>query len=274
MSTTKDDKAVLQKFVSGGLAGACSRTMVAPLDRIKILLQTASKKGNMKTMFSSIVREEGLMRLWKGNALNCIRIVPYSALQFGTYESFKRRMTPESGEMTVSQRLTCGTMAGLVAASFTHPIDVIRHRIMLDPLSVSTRSVTAALFRESGYRALFKGYGSTVFSLTPFVAVNFCAFDTMKHVTNSQTSSEILLLGAASALISQTICYPLDTVRRRMQIPNGGYKHGLDALLRIVKDEGIRRLYSGLSANALKIVPNNSIRFLVYYKVTESVFKN
>ena len=53
MSTKKEDKAILQKFVGGGLAGACSRTIVAPLDRIKILLQTASKQGSIKTIFSN-----------------------------------------------------------------------------------------------------------------------------------------------------------------------------------------------------------------------------
>ncbi len=273
MPAGKDDKVILQKFISGGLAGACSRTLVAPLDRIKILLQTTNERGDMKTMFRNIVRKEGVLKLWKGNALNCIRIVPYSALQFGTYENCKNRISV-SGEMTVPQRLGCGTLAGLVAASFTHPIDVIRHRIMLESSSVSAYNVTTTLLREKGIRGLFKGYGSTTISLTPFVAVNFCAFDTMKSMSDVKSSTGILALGAASALISQTICYPLDTIRRRMQVPDGGYKNGLDALLKILRNEGVRRLYSGLTANALKIVPNNSIRFLVYHKVTESIFKD
>lgn len=271
MSTKRDDKVIMQKFFSGGLAGACSRTIVAPLDRIKILLQTTKRVGNMKMIFSSIIREEGVLKLWKGNALNCIRIVPYSALQFGTYESCKQVIMSDSSVMTIPQRLGCGTMAGLVAASFTHPIDVVRHRIMLEKSSTSVYNISKSLVRENGLRGLFKGYGSTTVSLTPFVAVNFCAFDTMKTLSNRHETSDILVLGAASALISQTICYPLDTIRRRMQMSNSGYRNGLDAFLKILRNEGVHRLYSGLSANALKIVPNNSIRFLVYHKISESI---
>ena len=49
-----------------------------------------------------------------------------------------------------------------------------------------------------------------------------------------------------------------------MQLKDAPYKHGLDALWKIIRQEGFFKLYAGISANALKIVPNNSIRFLVY----------
>lgn len=118
---------------------------------------------------------------------------------------------------------------------------------------------------------LYKGYGSTVVGLVPFIAVNFCAFDTLKSELQWTSTPGILGTGALAALVSQSICYPLDTVRRRMQIRGTPYKHGLDAFWQIICKEGFLRLYSGISANALKIVPNNSIRFLVYELCRQSL---
>ena len=251
-----------QNFIYGGIAGGFSRTMVAPLDRVKILMQTTSSKQSLTQMFRQVLQQEGFVSLWKGNVLNCSRVVPYSALQFGTYDLCKSVAFEEP--LTVPQRLACGSAAGFVATTATHPIDVIRHRLLMNADIHTFGQATRDIFAEQGARSLFKGYGSTVVGLVPFIAVNFCAFDTLKSELQWTSTPGILGAGALAALMSQSICYPLDTVRRRMQIRGTPYKHGLDAFWQIIRKEGFLRLYSGISANALKIVPNNSIRFLVY----------
>lgn len=86
---------VVASFMAGGLAGAVSRTVVSPLERLKILFQIQSAgrteykmsvgKGLMKMW-----REEGWRGFMRGNGTNCIRIVPYSAVQFGSYNFYKR----------------------------------------------------------------------------------------------------------------------------------------------------------------------------------------
>jgi solute carrier family 25 phosphate transporter 23/24/25/41 len=92
---------VVAAFCAGGIAGAVSRTVVSPLERLKILFQV-----------QSVGREEyklsvgkGLMKMWKdegwrgfmrGNGTNCIRIVPYSAVQFGSYNFYKKVCVPSS----------------------------------------------------------------------------------------------------------------------------------------------------------------------------------
>lgn len=86
---------VVAAFVAGGVAGAVSRTVVSPLERLKILFQIQSggtneynqsvRKGLMKMW-----RDEGWRGLMRGNGTNCIRIVPYSAVQFGSYNFYKR----------------------------------------------------------------------------------------------------------------------------------------------------------------------------------------
>ena len=242
----------------------CSRTIVAPLDRVKIIMQTNTSNNNSLSInFKNVIKQEGIKNLWKGNMLNCYRILPYSALQFGTYDYCKLTFY-NNRQLEVYERLNCGIISGFVATSVTHPIDVIRHRIMLDNSVKNINQSIRNLLNEQGYRSLFKGYGSTVFGLTPFIAINFCTFDAMKDHLQWSSVPGVLSMGSLSALFSQSICYPLDTIRRRMQLNGKPYKNGLDVFLKIIKNEGVKKLYSGILANAIKIMPNNAIRFLVY----------
>lgn len=85
---------VIASFVAGGIAGAVSRTVVSPLERLKILFQVQSAgrdayKMSVPKALAKMWREEGLRGLMAGNGTNCIRIVPYSAVQFGAYNFYK-----------------------------------------------------------------------------------------------------------------------------------------------------------------------------------------
>ena len=82
-------------FCAGGVAGAVSRTVVSPLERLKILFQVQSVghteyKLSVGKALAKMWREEGWRGFMAGNGTNCIRIVPYSAVQFGSYNLYKR----------------------------------------------------------------------------------------------------------------------------------------------------------------------------------------
>lgn len=89
-------------FCAGGVAGAVSRTVVSPLERLKILMQVQSVgrdayKLSVKEALGKMWREEGWRGFMAGNGTNCIRIVPYSAVQFSSYNFYKKvDLTPVS----------------------------------------------------------------------------------------------------------------------------------------------------------------------------------
>ncbi len=99
---------VFAAFLAGGVAGAVSRTVVSPLERLKILFQVQSAgrteyqmpvaKGLMKMW-----RDEGWRGFMRGNGANCIRIIPYSAVQFSSYNFYKKVSRPNPGS-----HLCCG----------------------------------------------------------------------------------------------------------------------------------------------------------------------
>lgn len=91
---SKVSEPVVAAFLAGGVAGAVSRTIVSPLERLKILLQIQSAgreeyKLSIWKALKKIGKEEGWRGFMRGNGTNCIRIIPYSAVQFGSYNFYK-----------------------------------------------------------------------------------------------------------------------------------------------------------------------------------------
>ncbi len=121
-------------FVSGGIAGSVAKTLVAPIDRVKILLQVHNKHYEHYGIFESFYRiyqKEGFFALYKGNGAQMLRIFPYAALQFTSYETYKQLnkvIFKEKSDQYINS-VVCGSLAGITAVTFTYPLDVIRSRL-------------------------------------------------------------------------------------------------------------------------------------------------
>lgn len=113
-------------FTAGAMSGAIAKTITAPLDRVKILLQVsggfeggaiaqAAKKGSLIQSLIAVGKQEGIRGYWKGNLPQVLRVVPYSAAQLYSYEVFKQAFADEKGELSVRKRLMAGAAAGMTA---------------------------------------------------------------------------------------------------------------------------------------------------------------
>ena len=124
----------LKTFVSGGLAGSIAKTLVAPIDRAKILRQVHNHHYENYGIFESfyrIVQKEGFLALYKGNGAQMLRIFPYAAMQFTSYETYKnlnRKFFVKTHD-NLFNSLACGSLAGMTAVTCTYPLDVIRSRL-------------------------------------------------------------------------------------------------------------------------------------------------
>lgn len=89
-------------------SGGVSRTVTAPLDRLKAVLQVtrSSKRVAATATLKRLAREEGLLALFKGNGANCIKVVPECAIKFVAYDFFKRQLIGfrHSSEVSVEPR--------------------------------------------------------------------------------------------------------------------------------------------------------------------------
>ncbi|OQR76298.1 graves disease carrier protein-like, partial [Tropilaelaps mercedesae] len=130
----KSPSFVAKSFVAGGVAGMTSKTAVAPLDRIKILLQahnSAYAQHGVMSGLRGIVLKEGFRGLYKGNNAMMVRIFPYAAVQFLSFETYKKlfRESALGRHSPHASKFLAGSAAGVTAVLATYPLDMVRARL-------------------------------------------------------------------------------------------------------------------------------------------------
>lgn len=132
----------VSSFIAGGIAGAVSRTVVSPFERMKIIFQiqgpgSAAYEGVVHTLLK-MWREEGWRGFMRGNGVNCIRIVPYSAVQFSSYTVMKKWVleTKNVTSLNAGERLIAGSIAGVASVAVTYPLDIVRTRLSIQTASI------------------------------------------------------------------------------------------------------------------------------------------
>ena len=231
--------------------------------------------------------DEGWRGFMRGNGTNCIRIVPYSAVQFGSYNIYKRFFpTGESGDLGAIQRLVCGGCAGITSVTCTYPLDIVRTRLSIQTASFENLGKTQGkppgmwavmtnMYKtEGGVRGLYRGIIPTIAGVAPYVGLNFMTYEAVRgYFTEPGETSPVwyrkLAAGAISGAVAQTCTYPFDVLRRRFQVNTMSgmgyqYKSIFDAIKTIVTQEGIKGLYKGLVPNLLKVAPSMASSWLSF----------
>jgi solute carrier family 25 phosphate transporter 23/24/25/41 len=133
---------VWQTVVAGGCGGVASRTLTAPLEKVKLAAQTGTSRtaGVYRELAHIIVATQGVKGLFAGNFMNCIRVFPTAGIACTCYLNLLK-MTPADEEFDMMEpvyRLACGGAAALIANTLTYPMDIIRVRLTLadSPVSV------------------------------------------------------------------------------------------------------------------------------------------
>ncbi len=179
---------VLRQFAAGGLTGAATKTITAPLERVKILKQVqgmSQQPGRYRGILSSlhmIYTESGVTGFFKGNGANVARVVPVHALKFGGNDFFKKCFAHVNHLSPTAQLMLAGTCAGLFQQSVTMPMEVVRTRLSvgaaLKPPMLYQGIVHCAqtIVRKEGWRGLYKGLVATLWSGVPFVALQMTLY--------------------------------------------------------------------------------------------------
>lgn len=140
---THDRKVFLLDFLSGGIAGVCAKTIAAPVERVKLLMQTQHSNPDITEHYKSIgdcirkvYKNEGFLAFWRGNGVNCIRYFPTQALNFSFKDFFRAHFNPYNPKTDPKRyflgNILSGGMAGAASSIFVYPLDFARTRLSTD----------------------------------------------------------------------------------------------------------------------------------------------
>ncbi|XP_072260027.1 mitochondrial thiamine pyrophosphate carrier [Pyxicephalus adspersus] len=283
---------------AGSLSGLVTRALISPLDVIKIRFQLQIERltGNgIHGKYSGIVqaarlilKEEGLSGFWKGHVPAQLLSISYGAVQFVSFEVLTEVFHTSTSLDTRAPvvHFLCGGLAACSATLTVQPLDTLRTRFAAqgEPKVYKTlRHAIVTMSKTEGFLTFYQGLCPTLLAVFPYAGLQFASYNLLQRVwkaasppgPNKIDNLKNLLCGSGAGVISKTLTYPLDLIKKRLQV--GGFEqaraafgevrtyHGLrDCVYRIHLEEGLKGFFKGLSPSLLKAAVSTGLTFFSY----------
>ncbi|KAK1811534.1 coenzyme A transporter [Friedmanniomyces endolithicus] len=339
---------VVRSGIAGGLAACAAKTVVAPLDRVKILFQASNPQFQKYTgswvgaitAIRDIYRSDGSRGLFRGHSATLLRIFPYGGIKFLAYEQIRAILITSKEQETAVRRFMAGSLSGCASVFATYPLEVIRVRLAFETRAkqrITVRDICRTIYNEhppapkppsatalqqtlhipysaaatitatssaistvtlrSGLSNFFRGFTPTLWGMIPYAGTSFLTHDLAGDAMRTPALAAYTVLpmsersqkqlapgkppplrawaelttGGVAGFASQTISYPLEVIRRRMQVGGVvGDGHRL-TMIEVTRDilaaKGWRGFFVGLSIGYVKVVPMVATSLYVYERM-------
>ena len=259
-----------REAVAGMGAAAFSRTVMAPVERVKLLVQLQSSTHPLTAIQATrqVFCGEGIRAFWRGNLSSVLRVGGTSAVNFTCLDYFKRLLklgNASSADWWTS--LVAGGLAGATSTTLFYPLEFVRTRLAVEPEFQSMRHVVRTIWAHDGLFGLYQGYGVALVGGVYYRLLYLGGYDAAKgevlkmqsHDGATQlTWGQRLVVAQSISLGAGTLSYPMDTIRRRMMMQAGLserlYRNGWHCFLTIFREQGVRGFYKGLGPNIVRSV--------------------
>jgi len=268
---------IMKDWLAGGVSAAVSKTAVAPIERVKLLLQTQDANPRIQSgevprytgvinCFKRVSAEQGVASLWRGNVANVVRYFPTQAFNFA-FKDFFKGLFPNYNKKTefwkfFGAQMASGGLAGAASLLIVYPLDFARTRLAADVGKAGQREFTglvdciSKVAKRSGPMALYQGFGVSVQGIIMYRGAYFGLYDTGVAVLEPKTFVGKWAIAQAVTAVSGFISYPFDTVRRRMMMQSGSanrmYTGTMDCWAKIARNEGGSAFFKGAWSNVIR----------------------
>lgn len=187
---------------------------------------------------------------------------------------------------------------------YEHPPASRAPSTYVDTSSVSRAAVTTATAAQATVQAVvpkhglinfFRGFTPTLWGMLPYAGTSFLAHDTIGDIFRRPAYAQYTVMpkserrskdpnkppqlkawaeltsGGLAGAISQTVSYPLEVIRRRMQVGGvvgDGHRLGMGETARnILAERGFKGFFVGLGVGYVKILPMSATAFFVYERL-------
>merc|ERR1711981_880108 len=307
LHTMGGDSNFIIDFIAGGTSGAIAKTCTAPIERVKLIIQTQDanpriisgeipRYTGIANCFTRVAAEQGIGAFWRGNFVNILRYFPTQAFNFAFKDTIKA-MFPKYSPKTsfwsfFAVNMASGGLAGAGSLTIVYPLDYARTRLASDvgsgkrAFSGLTDCLAKTAKGPKGFLSLYNGFGVSVVGIIPFRGTYFGVNDTLVGLIPKELKNDHGLKGIAAkfacaqtaALCAAYASYPFDTVRRRLQMQSEKpkeewvYKGTMHCFGKIMKDEGTSALFKGAGANALRTV-GSALVLVMYGEIKAAMAK-
>ncbi|KAG7363178.1 mitochondrial carrier protein [Nitzschia inconspicua] len=274
------------EVAAGAASGALSKTIMAPLDRLKLVVQLRSElsskdareayKGPWRSL-QKIFKEESFLALWRGNTPTVLIQAGTSGMNFCFMDLFKKAAVDVFGEeQRFAQSFASAALGGATAITVFYPLGLMRTKLALDmgndprEYPRGMRDVASKSVQSNGITSLFQGYGVALVSVTVYRMIHLGGYDYAKSELQRRQSfsSEYnfkqlplwqrVAVAQLVSVAATTFHYPFDSVRRRLMMQSDAskkrYANALDCTQQIFRNEGIRGFYQGLGTSYIRSV--------------------
>merc|ERR1712188_250163 len=232
-------------FLAGGVSGAIAKTCTAPIERVKLIIQTQDanpriisgeipRYTGILNCFTRVAAEQGIGAFWRGNFVNILRYFPTQAFNFAFKDTIKAMFPKYNPKKDFAAffavNMASGGLAGAGSLTIVYPLDYARTRLASDVGSGKRtfNGLSDCIIKTAkgpgGVMSLYNGFGVSVAGIVAYRGVQFGTFDTIMGVNPYKNDKG--LMGMLSTFFSaQTavpcsafFTYPFDTIRRRLQM--------------------------------------------------------
>lgn len=267
----------IENFGLSGIAAVTSKTVAAPIERVKLLIQTQDamlKAGTLKEPYTGVVNcakrvlaTEGVGPFWRGNLANCLRYFPTQALNFafkGKIKSFFKSSKTDGFATRLSKNVAAGGAAGALSLCVVYSLDFARTRLASDLKGKDGKrqfnglaDVYKQILAQEGIRGLYRGFCVSCVGIIVYRGFYFGLYDTTEPMIKKFSDNFVVkfCLGYVVTVTAGLLSYPVDTIRRRMMMTSGGgekFKGSVDCAMFILKNEGAMSMMKGAGANILR----------------------
>lgn len=281
MSSIKD-------FIAGGVGGSCTVIVGQPLDMIKVRLQTQPKpEPGQKALYAGTwdcamktIRNEGFFGLYKGMAAPLAGVTPMFAvcfLGFGIGKKLQQK-TPDQ-ELNALQLFNAGMLSGVFTTAIMTPGERIKCLLQVQAMAGDgvkvyngPLDVVKKLYAEGGIASIYKGTGATLLRDVPASGMYFMSYEWLKKkLSPANRPGELsvaatLTAGGMAGMFNWAVAIAPDVLKSKLQTaPEGKYPNGLRSVFTdVMKTEGPKGLFKGLTPVMLRAFPANAACFLGY----------
>ncbi|KAJ7855943.1 mitochondrial NAD transporter [Mycena olivaceomarginata] len=298
---------------AGAGGGLIASVATCPLDVVKTKLQAQRQVrghygyegilGKLHTI-KSIAKHDGLRGFYRGLGPTILGYLPTWAIYFSRRRWGGRRKLypaaqvkgyqPVMREHPWSLHILSAMTAGAASTICTNPLWVIKTRFMTQSRSEvrykHTLDAALTIYRSEGASAFYRGLVPSLLGIS-HVAVQFPLYEQLKLWAQARThgplsNQSILLCSAAAKMTASVVTYPHEVVRTRLQTQRRPLVESSDGLInrldrggivhttkKLVRTEGWRSLYKGLSVNLIRTVPNSAVTMLTYELLMRHLYR-